>query len=131
AVSTATVVWTTDEPADSQVEYGPTTAYGTTTTLDPSRTTSHAVPISGLTPGTYYHYRVKSRDAAGNLATSADFFLCRPTTDKIAFNANRNTANIYDIYVMNPDGSAQTRLTPFTPPQNTGHPNWSPDSCRL
>jgi len=33
---------------------------------------SHASILSGLTPGSLYHYRVKSRDAAGNLATSAD-----------------------------------------------------------
>src|SRR5207249_2650667 len=31
--SGATIAWTTDEPADSQVEYGPTTAYGGSTSL--------------------------------------------------------------------------------------------------
>jgi hypothetical protein len=29
--------------------------------------------LSGLSPGTLYHYLVKSRNAAGNLATSGDF----------------------------------------------------------
>ena len=67
-----TVNWTTDEASDSQVEYGLTTAYGSTTTLDTSRVTAHSVLVSGLTVSTTYHYRVLSRDSAGNLTTSSD-----------------------------------------------------------
>ena len=68
----ATIVWTTNEASDTQVEYGPTTSYGSSTTLDSTMTFSHSKSLSGLTGGTLYHYRVKSKDAAGNLATSAD-----------------------------------------------------------
>jgi hypothetical protein len=68
----ATIGWTTDEVADSQVEYGPTTAYGSTTTLNATDVTTHSQPLSGLTAATLYHYRVKSRDTAGNLTTSPD-----------------------------------------------------------
>ena len=68
----ATITWATDEVATSQVEYGPTTAYGSTTTLDPTLVTLHAQTLSGLAAGTLYHYRVRSTDAAGNLAVSAD-----------------------------------------------------------
>jgi phosphodiesterase/alkaline phosphatase D-like protein len=68
----ATITWTTDEAADSQVEYGATSGYGSTTTLDSARTASHTQALSVLAPGTLYHYRVKSRDASGNLATSPD-----------------------------------------------------------
>ena len=35
-------------------------------------TMSHSVTLTGLTPGTTYHYRINSRDAAGNLASLAD-----------------------------------------------------------
>ncbi len=35
--------------------------------------TSHSATLTGLSASTLYHYRVKSRDPAGNLATSADF----------------------------------------------------------
>jgi hypothetical protein len=35
--------------------------------------TSHAALLSGLIASTTYHYRVKSKDAAGNPATSGDF----------------------------------------------------------
>ena len=68
----ATITWATDEVATSQVEYGPTTAYGSTTTLDPTLVTLHAQTLSGLATSTLYHYRVRSADAAGNLAVSAD-----------------------------------------------------------
>ncbi len=71
--ASATITWNTNEPADRQVEYGLTTAYGQATTLDPTLTAAHSQGLSGLSPGTLYHYRVKSKDAAGNLATSADF----------------------------------------------------------
>lgn len=70
--TTATITWATNEASDSQVEYGTTTAYGSTTTLGPALVTSHSQPLSGLTANTLYHVRVKSRDVAGNLATSTD-----------------------------------------------------------
>ncbi len=68
----ATITWTTDEPATSQVEYGTTSAYGYTTTLISTLTTSHSVGLGGLTPSTTYHYRVRSADAAANLSVSGD-----------------------------------------------------------
>jgi 3-phytase len=71
--SEATIQWTTNEASDSQVEYGPTTAYGSSTTLQTSMATSHSVTMSGLTAATLCHYRVKSKDAAGNQAASSDF----------------------------------------------------------
>lgn len=70
--SGATISWTTDEASDSQVEYGPTTAYGTLSTLDGSFAAAHSVTLSGLADVTQYHFRVRSRDQSGNLATSAD-----------------------------------------------------------
>ena len=45
--ATATISWMTDEPADSQVEYGLTPAYGQVTPLNPARTTSHALSCPG------------------------------------------------------------------------------------
>lgn len=68
----ATVTWGTDEPADTQVQYGPTPAYGASTALNAAMATAHSQTLASLQPGTLYHYRVLSRDAAGNLATSAD-----------------------------------------------------------
>src|SRR3569832_766819 len=68
----AKVSWSTDEPSNSQVQYGLTTAYGSSTPLDTTLVTAHSQTITTLLPATLYHYRVLSRDAAGNLSTSSD-----------------------------------------------------------
>ena len=62
----ATVNWTTNEPATSRVEYGTTTAYGQSTTLDSTLATAHSVGLTALAAQTTYNYRVRSIDAAGN-----------------------------------------------------------------
>lgn len=67
-----TITWRTNEGADSQVEYGLTTAYGSTTTLNTAPVVNHSVVLNGLEPNTTYHYRVKSRDLAGNLSVGQD-----------------------------------------------------------
>src|SRR3989475_7796371 len=73
--SGALITWATNQASDSQSEYGLTTGYGSSTPLNSSLLTAHAVTLTGLLASNTYHYRVKSRDAAGNLATSADFTL--------------------------------------------------------
>ena len=70
--TTATISWTTDEPATSQVEYGETTDYGSTTALDETLISNHSVSLSELTMNTTYHFKVKSEDALGNGAMSND-----------------------------------------------------------
>lgn len=84
--TSATITWTTDEAADSQVKYGTTTSYGSTTTLDSSKVTSHSVNITGLSAGTTYHYQVVSKDAAGNSTSSTDntFTTAAPAADTTA-----------------------------------------------
>src|SRR3989441_2741497 len=69
----ATIAWLTNEASGSQVNYGLTTAYGSSTPVNASLVTSHLVTLSGLAGSQLYHFRVRSRDAAGNLATSTDF----------------------------------------------------------
>lgn len=77
----ANITWTTDEKANSQVEYGTTTAYGTITTINPHEklSTAHYVTLTKLADGTEYHYRVISRDKEGNKAISEDYtFTTKP-----------------------------------------------------
>jgi hypothetical protein len=73
--SSAVISWSTDEDSDSQVEYGPTTAYGSRSTVSAAPVRSHSVALTGLASGTLYHYRVRSSDAAGNPAVSGDYTL--------------------------------------------------------
>ena len=65
-----TVVWQTNRPGVSRVEYGPTAAFGQEAVsshnglIDNDRT-SHVVRLRGLKPGTTYHYRVVTREFVG------------------------------------------------------------------
>jgi hypothetical protein len=70
-VSGATITWTTNEAATSQVEYGLTEEWGSSTTLE-TLVASHSVELTGLKADTTYHYRVISKDAANNEAVSLD-----------------------------------------------------------
>jgi hypothetical protein len=71
AATSATVTWTTNEAADSQVFYREQgdTAYQQTV-LDATKVTAHSVALQGLSPSTTYEYYVRSADAASNAATS-------------------------------------------------------------
>jgi phosphodiesterase/alkaline phosphatase D-like protein len=68
----ATITWTTNEAATSEIEYGLTEVYGSSTTLDTNLVTSHSVDLTGLKAGKTYHYRVICKDTAGNQAVSED-----------------------------------------------------------
>jgi hypothetical protein len=70
--SGTTITWNTDVAASSQVDYGTTSAYGSSTALDGTLITSHSQVVSGLQPGTTYHFRVRSADGSGNIAISVD-----------------------------------------------------------
>jgi chitodextrinase len=78
----ASIVWTTNEPATSQVEYGTTSAYGTLSPLDSALVSSHTVALSSLLPSTTYYFRPRSKDAAGNERVgSGSTFKTQATTD--------------------------------------------------
>jgi parallel beta-helix repeat protein len=68
----ATIVWETNELSDSEVEYGLTTIYDTIV-VNSTYDTNHNISLTGLEPNTQYHYRVISKDHAGNEVVSGDF----------------------------------------------------------
>jgi hypothetical protein len=71
--NTATILWTTDQNATGQVNYGTTTAYGSQTPLVSSLGLYHAIPLAGLNAGTTYHFSVVSTNAANGTTVSPDF----------------------------------------------------------
>jgi len=71
--NTVTIGWDTDKSSDSQVEYGQGTSYGNLSNLNSGLNASHRITLSGLTPGTTYHYRVISKDSAGKTTRSGDY----------------------------------------------------------
>ncbi len=66
------VSWKTDEPADSQLEYGESENYGETTVLNQFLTLEHTASLSMLKTNTEYHFRVKSKDGEGNSSVSGN-----------------------------------------------------------
>jgi hypothetical protein len=71
----AVISWKTDEPANSQIEYGEGLGgsdYIYKTTLDKTYTNNHLVIISDLDPSKPYHLRILTDDMAGNLTKSGD-----------------------------------------------------------
>jgi hypothetical protein len=78
AIKEAGIVWKTDKPSSSQVEYGPKGSFGNKSEItdDPVSGTTlgavdHGVIIKGLTGNTEYQYRVLSHTNGSADAVSA------------------------------------------------------------
>jgi len=67
----ATITWDTDEDATSRVLYGTDISYANNKE-NINLATSHSMELTGLTPGTRYHYAVAGRDEVGNETASLD-----------------------------------------------------------
>jgi len=72
--------------------------------------TSHSVTLSGLTAGSAYHFRVHSKDSAGNSAQSGDvtFTTASPTASAIA-----TTGPTYYVATTGIDANPGTEAQPF------------------
>ena len=75
--ATATVTWSTNEPATTQVDYG-IGAAGQSTPLDAALVTAHAVSLTGLQPGATYLIVARSQNGSSVLATSSPITLTLP-----------------------------------------------------
>jgi hypothetical protein len=76
------ITWTTNEPANSKIEYGLTTSYGSATPVtDAGGVYTHSVTLTGLTEKTAYHYRMVSVDMNGNTTTTGDYSFTTTAND--------------------------------------------------
>ncbi len=75
----AVVVFSADEPVHGRVAYGREQAYDRQSEGGPQRT----VRLTGLQPGTHYHYELTVEDVAGNLASSEDLVFCTPGPEDV------------------------------------------------
>ncbi|MEE9150397.1 MAG: Ig-like domain-containing protein, partial [Thermoplasmata archaeon] len=62
----ATIVWETDEPSDSYIEYWIEDSSDVHPENDSSFVTHHSIILTGLSPSTTYLFRVESTDLTGN-----------------------------------------------------------------
>lgn len=138
--TTATIEWTTDEGATSNVDWDTDsgTPYANTET-DSGLKTSHSITITGLTASTLYYYRIRSSDAAANEAveTEASFtteatptITVTPTFSPVAANywdsqtvtitASPSDSIEYTTDGTDPDGNDNTYSVPFSVNQANG-----------
>ncbi len=85
----ATIAWVSDESSSSAIDYGQTATYSASTAeTDIAGVTNHEITITDLIPCTSYHYRVKSKDSAGNEVLGSNHILttsgCTAAADIIA-----------------------------------------------
>jgi hypothetical protein len=70
--SSASIIWTTDEPAYGQVEFSaPCPPSGCLTPFVSTMRTSHRLDVANLMDSTTYTFRVRVKDASGNTSTSS------------------------------------------------------------
>ncbi|MGX7678021.1 DUF4082 domain-containing protein [Jatrophihabitans sp. DSM 45814] len=70
STASATISWTTDEAATTQVDYGTSPTALTSNATIAGFATSHSVNLTGLASATTYYYRVTSADTSGNSTTA-------------------------------------------------------------
>lgn len=109
---TATVTWTSDQQSNTQMDYGTTfgssllATYASTTTLNSTLVTAHSVSLSGLTPATTYHFRVRSSNSGGLTSLSSDFSFTTASIPVITVSpASLATASVGTAYSQTVAGS--------------------------
>lgn len=91
--NSAVIAWQTDAPASSEVQFGPNTSYSSSAGNPNERVTLHKVALSGLSPASLVHYRVKSLSGSGDMLFSYDrSFRTFSGASPITFNDNFESA---------------------------------------
>jgi hypothetical protein len=99
----AMINWATDMPAESLVDYGLTSSYGSSSG-DSVLKTAHKIALNNLTPDTTYHFRVTSRNEYGFTSSSDDLTFktlppSNPITLTITTPGNGDTISRSDVRV--------------------------------
>ena len=96
--SEAKFTWTTNVAANSIVQYGTSTSYGSTKT-DSTSTTSHSVTLTGLSTNTTYHYKLQSTGSSGTTGESSDgtFFTSKQQSTTVTITTADSTAPVLSV----------------------------------
>ncbi|HLI86686.1 MAG TPA: LamG-like jellyroll fold domain-containing protein [Bryobacteraceae bacterium] len=93
-ISSATITWTTSQPASSQVEYGQTAAYGNMSGLNSAMVTQHSVNLTGLAAGTTYDFAAISANSNGNSTTSGNYSFTTASAFDFSLSASSGTVSV-------------------------------------
>jgi Secretion system C-terminal sorting domain/Fibronectin type III domain len=66
------ISWNTSSPGNSQINFGTTASYGSSTLVDSTLAGAHSMTLYSLAPATVYHFQVRSGNPGGNPSTSGD-----------------------------------------------------------
>ena len=107
--NSATITWTTSEPASSEVDYGINASYGLSA-VDNNMVTDHKVVLNSplISPAVQYHFVVKSVDPSGNAASSVDSTFTTKGATLAATVVNQNNKPVSGAKVSFNDKSATT-----------------------
>ena len=78
-----TVVWTTDEPTTSIIEYKNLTTGRISQSVDNVKNSSHSVKLENLTPGTTYEVNISGINDKGNVVQGGGVINVKTSTDNI------------------------------------------------
>ncbi|MGA2910824.1 MAG: fibronectin type III domain-containing protein [Candidatus Microgenomates bacterium] len=102
-LTSAYITFTIYNGSSATIQYGTSTSYGgsvTQSTSNSSGGSTYSVPLTGLTDGTQYHYRIVMEDASSNSYNSDDY------TDLITLPRPKIT----DVRIQQVANTAQTTL---------------------
>jgi photosystem II stability/assembly factor-like uncharacterized protein len=78
-----TVVWTTDEPTSSIVEYKNLKTGRVSRIVDEAKNSSHSNKIENLSPGTNYEINISGINAKGNIVEGGSTLTVKTSTDNV------------------------------------------------
>jgi ABC-type lipoprotein export system ATPase subunit len=95
------ISWETDEPSTSQVLYGEGAAndgYPYSTQTDAEMRYKHVIIVSNLSPSRVYHFKVVSKDSAGNVGESGSVTSITPkSTNTVIESVLGSLGRIFDF----------------------------------
>lgn len=94
--TSATISWTTNEPADSLIEYeaGTSARIFPTVVSDANYVTNHSFNLQNLFSGSTYFYYIYSKDAFGNTAEAANKTFITSVATETATQTSLNWTNL-------------------------------------
>jgi hypothetical protein len=96
------ISWETDEPSTSQVMYGEGAAndgYPYSTQTDSEMRYKHVIIVSNLSPSKVYHFKVVSKDSAGNVGESGSVTSITPkSTDTVMESVLGSLGRIFNFF---------------------------------
>jgi hypothetical protein len=96
------ISWETDEPSTSQVLYGEGASndgYPYSTQTDAEMRYKHVMIVSNLAPSKVYHFKVVSKDSAGNVGESGSVTSITPkSTDTVVESVLGSLGRIFDFF---------------------------------